>query len=300
MARSNGGVAELHRASAQAKGLDFKWSIQPGVPGSYLGDAGRISQILNNLLANAVKFTSIGEVALSVERVDGGLSFIVSDTGVGFDDTVRRRLFKRFVQADQSITRQFGGTGLGLSICSALVDMMGGSIDARAVLGRGATFQVDLPLERVRAVEDEVLDDEEEVSLEGLRVLVAEDHPTNRKVVEVILGPFDVDLTMVEDGQAALDAFTPGAFDAILMDMQMPVMDGLTATRLIREREAAAGVPPSLLIMLTANAMEEHVSASKAVGADLHLAKPVRPAQLLEALARARRTRGPTTFSAAG
>jgi signal transduction histidine kinase/ActR/RegA family two-component response regulator len=287
-----GGVAELHRASAQAKHLDFKWTIQPGVSGSYLGDAGRISQILNNLLANAVKFTGLGEVALSVERADEGLSFIVSDTGVGFDDTVRERLFKRFVQADQSITRQFGGTGLGLSICAALAEMMGGRIDARAVLGRGAIFQVDLPLTRVRDVEDAAPDDEEEISLEGLRVLVAEDHPTNQKVVEIILQPFEVDLTMVEDGQAALDAFTPGAFDAILMDMQMPVMDGLTATRLIREREAAAGAPPVLLIMLTANAMEEHVVAAKAAGADQHLAKPVRPAQLLEALARARMTKG--------
>ncbi|WP_165188885.1 ATP-binding protein [Caulobacter soli] len=287
-----GGVAELHRASAEAKALDFKWSIQPGLSGSYLGDGGRISQILNNLLANAVKFTAIGEVALSVERAEDGLSFIVSDTGVGFDDTVRRRLFKRFVQADQSITRQFGGTGLGLSICAALAEMMGGRIDARAVLGRGAIFQVDLPLEHVRAVEDEVFDEEEEISLEGLRVLVAEDHPTNQKVVEIILQPFDVALTMVEDGQAALDAFTPGAFDAILMDMQMPVMDGLTATRLIREREAAAGAPPVLLIMLTANAMEEHIQAAKAAGADLHLSKPVRPAQLLEALARTRMGRG--------
>jgi len=285
-----GGVAELHRASAQAKALDFRWSIQPGASGSYLGDAGRISQILNNLLANAVKFTVMGEVALSVESTAEGLSFIVSDTGVGFDDTVRRRLFKRFVQADQSITRQFGGTGLGLSICAALVEMMGGRIDARAVLGRGAIFQVDLPLARIRAVEDVAPDDEEEISLEGLRVLVAEDHPTNQKVVEIILQPFDVALTMVEDGQAALDAFIPGAFDVVLMDMQMPVMDGLTATRLIREREAAAVVPPVLLIMLTANAMEEHVAAAKAVGADLHLAKPVRPAQLLEALARARVT----------
>jgi signal transduction histidine kinase/CheY-like chemotaxis protein len=287
-----GGVAELHRASAQAKALDFNWLIQPGVSGSYLGDAGRISQILNNLLANAVKFTGLGEVALSVERSAGGLSFIVSDTGVGFDDTVRQRLFKRFVQADQSITRQFGGTGLGLSICAALTEMMGGRIDARAVLGRGAIFQVDLPLEQVRAVEDVTPDDEEEVSLEGLRVLVAEDHPTNQKVVEIILQPFEVVLTMVEDGQAALDAFMPGAFDAILMDMQMPIMDGLTATRLIREREAAAGAPPVLLIMLTANAMEEHVSAAKAAGADFHLSKPVRPALLLEALAQARMTRG--------
>jgi len=287
-----GGVAELHRASAQAKDLDFRWSIQPGLAGSYLGDAGRISQILNNLLANAVKFTAIGEVALSVEPADDGLSFIVSDTGVGFDDTVRRRLFKRFVQADQSITRQFGGSGLGLSICAALAEMMGGRIDARAVLGRGAIFRVDLPLARIRAVEDAAPDDDEEVSLEGLRVLVAEDHPTNQKVVEIVLQPFDVALTMVEDGQEALDAFKPGAFDAILMDMQMPVMDGLTATRLIREREAAAGAPPVLLVMLTANAMEEHVSAAKAAGADLHLAKPVRPAQLLEALARARMAQG--------
>ena len=295
-----GGVAELHRASAEAKSLHFQWSIEPGVAGSYLGDGGRISQILNNLLANAVKFTALGEVTLNVERAADGLSFVVSDTGVGFDDTVRQRLFKRFVQADQSITRQFGGTGLGLSICAALTDMMGGRIDARAVLGRGAIFQVDLPLERVQAVEDAALDDEEEISLEGLRVLVAEDHPTNQKVVEIILQPFEVILTMVEDGQAALDAFTPGAFDAILMDMQMPVMDGLTATRLIREREAAAGVPPALLIMLTANAMAEHISAAKAAGADQHLSKPVRPAQLLEALARARMTRGPTEFSAAG
>jgi signal transduction histidine kinase/ActR/RegA family two-component response regulator len=288
LAQLVGGVAELHRASAQAKALDFQWSIEAGLAGSYLGDAGRISQILNNLLANAVKFTGLGGVNLSVERADGGLTFTVTDTGVGFDDTVRQRLFRRFVQADQSITRQFGGTGLGLSICAALAEMMGGTIDARAVLGRGAIFRVDLPLPRVTAVEDVAADDEEEISLEGLRVLVAEDHPTNQKVVEIVLEPFDVVLTMVEDGQAALDAFAPGAFDAILMDMQMPVMDGLTATRKIREREAAEGAPPVLLIMLTANAMEEHVAAAKAVGADLHLSKPVRPGQLLEALARAR------------
>ncbi|CAN5218214.1 ATP-binding protein [soil metagenome] len=282
------GVAELHRASAQAKGLEFNWAVEPAAEGTYQGDAGRISQILNNLLANAVKFTALGAIGLAVERTPEGLSFTVNDTGVGFDDTVRRRLFKRFVQADQSITRQFGGTGLGLSICAALAEMMGGRIDARAVLGRGAIFQVDLPLTRVQAIEADDDGDGEEVSLEGLRVLVAEDHPTNQKVVEIVLQPFDVILTMVEDGQAAVEAFEIGAFDAILMDMQMPVMDGLTATRLIREREAATGAPPVLIIMLTANAMEEHVAAAKAVGADLHLAKPMRPAMLLEALAQVR------------
>ena len=294
------GVAELHRASAEAKGLDFNWSLKLGSEGTYQGDAGRISQILNNLLANAVKFTALGGIGLAVERTAEGLSFTVSDTGVGFDDTVRRRLFKRFVQADQSITRQFGGTGLGLSICAALAEMMGGRIDARAVVGRGAIFQVDLPLAQVQAIEVDADDDGEEVSLEGLRVLVAEDHPTNQKVVEIVLQPFDVILTMVEDGQAAVEAFEVGAFDAILMDMQMPVMDGLTATRLIREREAATGAPPVLIIMLTANAMEEHVAAAKAVGADLHLAKPMRPAMLLEALAQVRLKSRAEPISAAG
>ena len=140
------GMAELHRAAADAKGLAFTWSIADDARGYYLGDGGRISQILSNLLANAVKFTSLGGVDLSVEKTADGLRFTVSDTGVGFDDMVRERLFKRFVQADQSITRQFGGTGLGLSICAALATMMGGRIDARAVVGLGATFVVELPL----------------------------------------------------------------------------------------------------------------------------------------------------------
>ena len=289
------GMAELHRAAADAKGLDFRWSITDEARGYYLGDAGRISQILSNLLANAVKFTSMGGVELSVEKTEGGLRFSVADSGVGFDEEVRERLFKRFVQADQSITRQFGGTGLGLSISAALANMMGGTIDARAVVGLGATFVVELPLPSADPAEganSEV--DDGEVSLEGLRVLVAEDHPTNRKVVEIVLEPFGVDLTMVEDGQAAVRAFEVGAFDAILMDMQMPVMDGLTATRAIRALEAASGAPPILIVMLTANAMAEHVVAAREAGADRHLAKPMQPGQLLHALAgtRARRSVG--------
>jgi len=299
LARLVAGVAELHRAAAEAKGLEFHWRLEPGLEGTYLGDAGRISQILNNLLANAVKFTSLGGVSLTVDSGERGLGFTVRDTGVGFDEEVRQRLFKRFVQADQSITRQFGGTGLGLSICAALAEMMGGGIDARAMVGVGATFRVDLPLPRVQAVEAETEDDGEAVSLEGLRVLVAEDHPTNQKVVRIVLEPFDVALTMVDDGQAAVTVFAPGAFDVVLMDMQMPVMDGLTATRLIREREAAADAAPVLLIMLTANAMEEHVAAAKAVGADLHLSKPMRPAQLIEALARVRTRRDQPAVPAA-
>jgi signal transduction histidine kinase/ActR/RegA family two-component response regulator len=284
------GMAELHAAAAEAKHLTFHWTVAPDAAGTYEGDAGRISQILSNLLANAVKFTAEGEVRLEVDRVDEAVRFVVRDTGVGFDDGVRERLFKRFVQADQSITRQFGGTGLGLSICAALAEMMGGQISADATVGQGARFEVVLPLVRRDEAAAEVeAEEDQEISLEGLRVLVAEDHPTNRKVVEIVLEPFGVDLTMVEDGQAALEALEAASFDAVLMDMQMPVMDGLTATRAIRAREAASGAAPVLVIMLTANAMEEHVAAAQAAGADLHLAKPLHPAQLLEALARVRR-----------
>lgn len=286
------GMAELHAAAARAKGLTLTWSVEPEAVGVYLGDAGRISQILSNLLANAVKFTARGTISLTVTRPEEDLLFAVADTGIGFDDKVRERLFRRFVQADQSITRQFGGTGLGLSISTALAEMMGGIIDARAVVGMGATFEVKLPLPRTEMPEpDPALDIGAELSLEGLQVLVAEDHPTNRKVVEVVLGPFGVELTMVEDGEAALAAFERQPFDAVLMDMQMPVLDGLSATRAIRAREAAQGGPRVLIIMLTANAMEEHVLAARSAGADLHIAKPLRPAQLLEALGGVRSTR---------
>ena len=295
------GMAELHAAAADAKGLAFSWSIAPDTLGGYLGDAGRISQILSNLLGNAVKFTVKGSISLSVERCDERLTFTVADTGVGFDDTVRERLFKRFVQADQSITRQFGGTGLGLSISAALAEMMGGRIDGRAVVGSGATFTVELPLPRCDGERvDATREPENEVSLKGLRVLVAEDHPTNRKVVEVVLEPFGVDLTMVEDGAAALAAAESQSFDAILMDMQMPIMDGLTATRAIRAREAAQGLSPVLIIMLTANAMEDHIASAHAAGANLHLAKPLHPVLLLEALAGVRPGGATDTVSATG
>ncbi|PZR33821.1 ATP-binding protein [Caulobacter segnis] len=283
------GMAELHAAAAQAKGLVFRWSVAPEAAGTYRGDPGRISQILSNLLANAVKFTDQGEVALEVDRVESGPRFVVRDTGVGFDAAVRERLFKRFVQADQSITRQYGGTGLGLSICAALTAKMGGRISADGAPGQGARFEVVLPLPRCDQAPSKAQEEPVGViSLEGLRVLVAEDHPTNRKVVEVVLQPFGVDLTLVGDGEAALAVLDEAPFDAVLMDMQMPVLDGLSATRAIRAREAASGAPPMLVIMLTANAMEEHIAAALAAGADLHLAKPLHPAQLIEALAQAR------------
>ena len=282
-------MADLHRASAEAKGLTLTWRIDPDAQGAYLGDSGRIAQILSNLLGNAVKFTDHGEVVLGVDRVGDSLRFTVRDTGVGFDAEARERLFRRFEQADDSITRRFGGTGLGLSICSALTGMMGGEIDATGEPGKGAVFTVTLPLPRAEmAVPEERTAPDEDISLQGMRVLAAEDHPTNQKVLRIVLEPFGVDLTIVGNGEEAVSAFEQG-FDAVLMDMQMPVMDGLTATRLIREREAATGAAPCLIIMLTANAMDEHVEAARVAGADLHVAKPLHPAQLFAALAMARK-----------
>ena len=281
-------MADLHRATAEAKGLTLDWTIAPAARGVWLGDAGRIAQILSNLLGNAVKFTEAGAVTLTVDRSGGKLRFSVRDTGVGFDEAVRDRLFRRFEQADDSITRRFGGTGLGLSICAALTDMMGGQIAAVGEPGKGATFTVLLPLARAAAAREERPAPVADVQLlKGMKVLMAEDHPTNQKVVQIILDPFGVDLTIVGNGEEAVAAWTAGRFDAVLMDMQMPVMDGLTATRTIREREAAEGRRRALIVMLTANAMDEHVEAAHAAGADLHIAKPLRPAQLVAALAAA-------------
>jgi signal transduction histidine kinase/ActR/RegA family two-component response regulator len=288
LAETVAAMADLHRAAAEAKGLTLTWSIAEAARGVWLGDSGRIAQILSNLLANAVKFTERGGVTLSVDRDGDQTCFVIADTGVGFDDAVHDRLFRRFEQADDSITRRFGGTGLGLSICAALTTMMEGDIEAAGQPGEGAVFTVRLPLPRAVVPREERAAPVVDVKvLKGMKVLMAEDHPTNQKVVEIILDPFGIDLTIVGNGEEAVQVWGEGRFDAVLMDMQMPVMDGLTATRAIREREAAQGRPRALIIMLTANAMDEHVEAAHAAGADLHIAKPLRPAQLIAALAAA-------------
>jgi CheY-like chemotaxis protein len=273
----------LFAASAEAKGLDYRVEVDPGAAGGYLGDAPRIRQIISNLLGNAVKFTTSGGVLLKVSAVRGEtasqLRFDVSDTGIGFDAEAKAKLFSRFQQADGSITRKFGGTGLGLAISRSLAEAMGGGLSADSAPGRGSTFTLVLELPRSIG-ETEIWDGVEEVEpqapeLRGFSVLVAEDHPTNRKVVELILGSLDLELTCVEDGAQAVAAVEQQAFDLILMDMQMPVMDGLTAIRIIREMEAREVRPRTPIYSLTANALREHIDASKAAGADGHIAKPI-------------------------
>lgn len=289
LASSVKACAALFDAAAQAKGLDLEVEITTEAAGCYVGDAARLRQILSNLLGNALKFTTHGRVRLDVGAAASGrgLAFRVSDTGIGFDAEAKSRLFGRFEQADGSITRRFGGSGLGLAISRALADAMGGVLDAEAEPGCGATFTLTLDLPRAAATPAPLEEAEVEVDapVGGLRVLLAEDHPTNRRVVELILGSAGVDLTCVENGAEAVEAFGGGAFDMVLMDVQMPVMDGLTAVRQIRARETAAGAQHTPIFVLTANAMPEHVSASRAAGADGHISKPINPDELLRVVA---------------
>jgi signal transduction histidine kinase len=296
-------AVHLMQAAANEKSLNFGLTFGTNARGLFKGDAVRIRQIVSNLASNAVKFTKEGEVAVQVEVIepesDGDAATLiikVSDTGIGFDSEARARLFHRFEQADGSITRQFGGTGLGLSICKALTEMMEGTISVMSVPNQGSTFMVKLPLSRSisldasdhlsetpsTTVTPEATDEIEPSRL--LRILLAEDHPTNQRVVSMILQPYGVDLTVVENGVKALEAFEAGNFDVVLMDMQMPEMDGLKATQAIRVLELTAQLPRTPIAMLSANAMNEHVEQALDAGCDVHIAKPVTPESLIKGI----------------
>ena len=281
----------LFEPTAAAKGLDFALSIAPTARGAFKGDAVRLRQVLCNLLSNAIKFTSQGSVSLTVEAEPRGggaaFAFEVRDSGIGFDEETKARLFERFEQADGSITRRFGGTGLGLAISRSLAEAMGGHLSADATPGEGACFRLKLDLDRAQASPDAgeaKTDAGAQGDLSGRRILLAEDHATNRRVVELILGAAGVELTCVEDGAQAVDAALREPFDLVLMDMQMPVMDGLTAISRIRAAQAGRGLPRTPILTLTANAMPEHAAASLTAGADGHVTKPITADALLLAV----------------
>ena len=284
-------------ARAGDKGLAFHVERSPEARGVFVGDSTRIRQVLGNLLSNAIKFTAAGAITVRIEAWPDDpdapsaahqIAFSVEDTGVGFNADHAARLFERFNQADGTITRRFGGTGLGLSICRSLVVMMGGSIEARSTPGSGSRFRFVLPLDRAGSLADYEARDLAAgttalpIAGRAIKVLLAEDHPTNQRVVQLILGGQGAEVVTADDGARAVAAFEADAFDVVLMDMQMPVMDGLTATRAIRALEAATpGRPRTPIVMLSANAMAEHRADSLAAGADSHLAKPITAASLL-------------------
>ena len=301
-------LVDLHQVRAQEKTLAFRARFGEPARGEFHGDSTRIKQVLGNLLSNAVKFTAAGEIRLEIDVADpetpgepSRITFEVSDTGVGFDANSTTDIFQRFSQADTTITRRFGGTGLGLSICKALVEMMGGEIVAHSTPGQGSVFRVMIPLARHQPLEaydagqTGARSDAGLASAQGvadrdapLRILLAEDHPTNQKVVELILAPYEAEITIVENGALAVEAMRAGTFDLVLMDMQMPVMDGLAATRAIRRVEQdRPDRPRTPIVMLSANAMAQHRFDALDAGADLHVAKPVTAKALIAGIGQA-------------
>ena len=285
-------LADLLSASQAAFGpLATQKGLQLGVSagsaaGRYRGDPGRIRQIVFNLISNAVKFTSHGEIQVSARQVDGGLQIAVTDTGVGMAPDVLRSLFKPFTQAAASTNRQYGGTGLGLTICRQLAELMGGDVTVQTALGEGSVFTLHIPAERIgdSAAVQEADASAEKHPASTLRILAAEDNPTNQVVLRALLEPAGMKLTIVGNGIAAIDLWRTDPFDVVLMDVEMPLMDGLDATRAIRREERLKGLSPTPIIALTANAMPEQIERYLATGMNAVVTKPIRLEDLFETL----------------
>ncbi|MBD7940252.1 response regulator [Brevundimonas guildfordensis] len=277
---------DLHRrivgpfeAQAEAKGLRFVSEFEGETPAVVRGDPLRVCQVVQNLLSNAVKFTERGEIRfvtrsrrISERRV--AFEFAVHDSGAGISEDDMDQLFQPFTQIDASSTRRFGGTGLGLTISRRLANIMGGDITVNSQVGEGSVFTFAVEGEVVRWV-DEVAQadaDADLVELDGMKVLVVEDHPVNRMILEAWMGSTGRRTTTAENGQEAVEIARHQAFDLIIMDVNMPVMDGLTATRLIREGGANAETP---IVVLSASARNEDHEAGLAAGADAYLNKPI-------------------------
>jgi len=283
---------EMVTARAQEKGLTLTCDIAADVPDSVIGDPTRLRQILMNLLGNAIKFTSSGTVSLRVDADHDPLSptslrFSVCDTGIGIPDEKQARVFERFTQADSSTTRRFGGSGLGLTICKRLVELMGGRIWVDSKVAMGSTFSFALPLEvensspRADAITEGA---SSELSLAPLRILLTEDSPDNCTITLAYLEGTPYVVEVAENGASACDMFRAAKYDLVLMDRQMPIMDGLEATRTIRAWEDLNGRNPTPIIALTASALKGDREMCMAAGCTAFLTKPIRQAVLLQAI----------------
>ena len=270
-------------AEAAAKGLSFQLQVDPAIAGLWRGDGARVRQILANLVSNGLKFTPKGSVAVDVARRPGGVRIEVTDTGIGIPADRVGRLFEKFVQADGSSTRAYGGTGLGLAICQELTQAMEGMITVCSAPGAGSTFTIELPLRR--AAQDETpATMPGALADSGLRVLAAEDNDVNRMVLKTLLNQLGVEPTIVENGAEAVRAWESAHWDLILMDVQMPQMDGPTATMTIRAREAVLRRVRTPILAVTANTMPHQVASYRAAGMDDVVSKPLNAGELFAAV----------------
>ena len=294
----------IETISAASKGIGLRGAIAEGVPARVRGDPTRLRQVLLNLISNAVKFTARGEVVLEVShdpqgRRTGDLLFAVSDTGIGIPAERLANVFDIFYQVDSSTTRAYGGTGLGLTISKRIVEAMGGRIWAESVVGSGSRFCFAVPLQVVSATvanerrahpsppsTEPAAGADQEAAVTVRRLLLVDDNPDGRLLMRAYLKREPYEVETAENGAEAVAKYRAGRFDLVLMDMQMPVMDGLTATRAIRAHEQRHDLAATPIIAFTAHAFKEDIDKSLAAGCNGHLTKPIKKKALLAALAR--------------
>ena len=280
-------LRQLYGGLAHDKGLEFSLEIDAEAGGWRDGDAARLRQVLSNLISNAIKFTDTGHVAVRIGGDAQTLVCTVTDTGVGVPETRRAQIFEKFVQVDGSSTRRTGGSGLGLAICRELVTLMGGQIGFEGPAQGGARFTFEAPCPAltplVLPVAAEAADDEPAMTGE-LKMLVVDDNATNRTVLEAMLGHMGVACGVARDGHEAVAMWEAGPWDAILMDIHMPGMDGLEAGRVIRTREAAEGRVRTPILAVTASVLTHETDRYLAAGMDGFVAKPIAAQRLVAAL----------------
>lgn len=274
-----------HALQASTKGVSLHLDVDPSLPSEVLGDPGRLRQVLVNLLSNAIKFTKSGSIQVKLMRLSSRpndpsdviqMGIKVRDTGIGMTEAQQANIFDAFTQADTSTTRRYGGTGLGLAICQRLVAAMGGKLSVRSAPGKGSEFRFHIPV-RAATAKDHVMTTPmalEASHWEGLRVLVAEDQPINQLLIRKLLEQSGCELSIVSDGAMAVAHWETHPVDLILMDVQMPVMDGMSATSEIRRREKSKGTY-TRIIALTAHAMPGDQERCLEAGMDGYVTKPL-------------------------
>ncbi|MBF0454232.1 MAG: transporter substrate-binding domain-containing protein [Magnetococcales bacterium] len=291
-------IIELFLYSAEEKGISLTWQWDDNLPSLVEGDANRLRQVLVNLIGNAIKFTEKGEVSLRVQEGKGDwIEFVVSDTGPGISKSIQEKIFQAFTQGDNSTTRRYGGSGLGLNICQRLAQLMKGTILLESKPGQGSSFIFSAPFKagsprhspptRTADLLPTPLEslESEKTESSGVTLLLVEDNQDNQWVIQAYLSHTTIHLVLAKNGLEAVEKFKAFAFDMVLMDIQMPIMDGLEATRQIRAWEQANNQKPTPILALTAHALKEESEKIQEAGCNLHLTKPIRKKKLLELIA---------------
>lgn len=293
-------VVEVMNPQARSKAIKLEVEVDDRCPESFMGDSGRLQQVLNNLVGNAIKFTKYGSVTLSAHTVrqsvdDSLLVFTVEDTGPGIQEVDQARIFEHFYQGEQPLSKRRGGVGLGLAISDELVKRMGGEISLISQEGEGSTFTVALPLHEVK--NDRVRLRKTSATLQAPRnhsgsILVVEDNPDNQMLMQTLLGRAGYDVRLAENGKEAVDVFKHNRFSVLLMDVDMPVMDGVEATRSIRSWETENGLSPTPILMVSAHVTHEAKDTCMGAGANGFVEKPIRIDRVVETISDAIRSHG--------